>query len=76
MRGHSSATVREGPKTRDSAERLMVVTGHVFKDVMADCHPHGVAGEVAEITPSLWDFGQFWKKYGANHTGVSSAVSS
>ena len=36
----------------------------------------GMAGEVAEILPFPWAFGQFWRKYGVDHTGVSSAVSS
>ena len=38
---------REGPNTQDKAGRFMAATGHHFEDVMANCHPLGIAEEVA-----------------------------
>ena len=37
----------EGPSTQDKAERFMTATGHHPEDVVATCHPPGIAGEVA-----------------------------
>ena len=34
----------EGPNTQDKVERVTAATGHLFEDVMATCHPLGVAG--------------------------------
>ena len=36
-----------GPNTQDKADGFMVATGHHLEDVMATCHPPGIAGEVA-----------------------------
>ena len=36
--------VFEGPNTQDNVERVTAATGHLFEDVMATCHPPGVAG--------------------------------
>ena len=56
---------REGPNTRDKAERLMAATGHLFEDMMATYHPPGIAGEVAgKSSNTQWAFRQLWKKYG------------
>ena len=55
----------EGPNTQDEAERFMAATGHHLEDVMATCHPPGVAEEVgcaASITQ--WAFRQFRMKQG------------
>ena len=68
-----SPLAREGSKTQDKAKRLMLATAHVFEDMTADCHPLSIAGG---ILPFPWAFGQFWRKYGVDRTGVSSAVSS
>ena len=68
---------REGPKTQDKAERLMVATGHVFEDVMADCHPLGIAGQVAgKSSNAQWASEQFWRKYGVDLNGAAPAASS
>ena len=37
---------REGPSAQDKAERLTAATGHHLEDVMATCHPPGIAGRV------------------------------
>ena len=56
---------REGPNTQDKAERLMAATGHLFEDMMATCHPPGIAGEAAgESSNTKWAFRQLRKKYG------------
>ena len=68
---------REGPKTQDKAERLLVATGHVFEDVMADCHPLGIAGQVAgKSSNAQWASQQFWRKCGVDLNGAAPAVSS
>ena len=36
-----------GPNTQDEAERFMVATGHHLEDVIATCHPPGIAEEAA-----------------------------
>ena len=41
---------RVGPNTQDRAEHLTAATGHLFKEVMATCHPPGIAGDVAETS--------------------------
>ena len=43
---------RVGPCTQDRAEHLTATTGHPFEDAMATRHPPGIAGDVAEISPS------------------------
>ena len=35
---------REGPTIQDKGECLMAATGHLFEDMTATYHPHGVAG--------------------------------
>ena len=44
----------EGPNTLDTAEGLMVATGHIFDDVMANFHTPGIAGEVAGKSSNTW----------------------
>merc|ERR1712136_553714 len=52
---------REGPNTRDKAERLMAATGHLFEDMMATYHPPGIAGKVAgKSSNTQWAFRQLW----------------
>ena len=34
------------PNTQDKSERVMAATRHHFEDVMATCHPPGIAVEV------------------------------
>ena len=56
-----------GPNTPDRAERLTAATGHPFEDVMATCHPPGIAGDDAETSSNTQcAFRQLLKKYGVD----------
>ena len=52
----------EGQNTQEKDERLMVTSGHIFKDVMANYHPLDIAAEVCgKSSNSQWAFQQLWK---------------
>ena len=57
------------PNAQVQSEQLTAATDHPFEDVMATCHPPGIAGDVTETSSNTQcAFQQHWKKYGMDFT--------
>ena len=66
----------ESVNIQDKAKRLMVTTGHIFKNAMANYQP-GIAGEVAgKSSNTMWASRHSWRKYRVDLICATSAGSS